>query len=263
MIKRFFASIYNKAHELLMNNEFILMLIIFNAVLIFVQEFNIYDTSLTIIENIFTLLFMLEIYFKSQARTFKVYISTNWNRLDFVLVALSLPSLFTGFFFDLDFLLVFRVFRVFKFFRLLKYFPRIDAVLPGIKKAFTASYLIFFGFMTILFIFSILSCAMFKKVAPEYFSTPIQSLFSTFQVFTVEGWNTIPDAIIAKGNNVMGMFAKVYFAILMFFGGIIGLSIINSIFVDAMVDDNNKELESKVDGLTKKIDELTEIIKNK
>lgn len=249
--------------ELLMNNEFILLLILFNSLLIFVQEFNIYDTSLTIVENIFTILFMLEIYFKSQARTFKVYISTNWNKLDFVLVALSLPSLFSGFFFDLDFLLVFRVFRVFKFFRLLKYFPRIDTVLPGIKKAFTTSYLVFFGFITVLFIFSILSCAMFKKVAPEYFSTPIQSMFSTFQVFTVEGWNTIPDAIYAKGNTAIGIFAKIYFAFLMFFGGIIGISIVNSIFVDAMVDDNNKELESKVEDLTKKINELTEIIKNK
>jgi voltage-gated sodium channel len=263
-MKQFFLDkyrqAYNKLSEALQNNDFILFLIVINATLIFIQEFNIYDRSLTILENLFTILFMLEIYFKSKTRTFKVYISTAWNKLDFVLVAISLPSLITGFFIDLDFLLVFRIFRVFKFFRLLKYFPQIDSVVPGIKKAFRASYLIFFGFMTMLFIFSILSCAMFKRVSPEYFSTPIQSLFSTFQVFTVEGWNTIPDDIISKGNVGIGMFAKLYFAFLMFFGGIIGLSIVNSIFVDAMVSDNNDELQKKVEELTSEVKELKDII---
>ena len=33
-------------------------------------------------------------------------------------------------------------------------------------------------------------------------------------------------------------------------GGIIGLSLVNSIFVDAMVEDNTDELEAKVDVLT-------------
>jgi voltage-gated sodium channel len=39
-------------------------------------------------------------------------------------------------------------------------------------------------------------------------------------------------------------------------GGILGLSIVNSIFVDAMVSDNNDELENKIDLLNKKIDKL-------
>lgn len=39
-------------------------------------------------------------------------------------------------------------------------------------------------------------------------------------------------------------------------GGIFGLSLVNSIFVDAMVQDNNDELEKKVDLLNKKIDRL-------
>jgi len=267
MIKQFFTNvarrIYDKSHELLMNNEFILFLIILNTAVICLQEFNVNNPFLSTIESLFTVFFILEIFFKSQTRTFKVYISTNWNKLDFFLVAISIPSLFTGFIFDLDFLLVFRVFRVFKFFRLLKFFPRIDSVIPGVAKAFKSSYLIFFGFFTMLFIFSILSCSIFKKVDPEHFGTPLSSVFTMFQIFTVEGWNTIPEFIAAHSNAAMGTFARIYFSLLMFVGGVIGLAIVNSIFVDAMVDDNNKGLEAKIEELTKTVQQLVDTNKNK
>ena len=48
-------------------------------------------------------------------------------------------------------------------------------------------------------------------------------------------------------------------------GGILGLSLVNSVFVDAMVSDNNDELtkeverlHEKIDALNSKIDELKE-----
>jgi voltage-gated sodium channel len=43
----------------------------------------------------------------------------------------------------------------------------------------------------------------------------------------------------------------------MFLGGIIGLSLINSIFVDAMAEDNNDEVLEKLRRLEEKIDQLT------
>ncbi len=39
-------------------------------------------------------------------------------------------------------------------------------------------------------------------------------------------------------------------------GGILGLSLVNSIFVDAMVSDNNDELQNDVNNMSKKIDTL-------
>ena len=87
-------------------------------------------------------------------------------------------------------------------------------------------------------------------------------MFSMFQVFTVEGWTTIPDNISAKSSVGIGMLARLYFSFLMFFGGIIGLSMVNSIFVDAMVADNNDALQKKVDDLTTEVKELKDIIKN-
>jgi len=45
-------------------------------------------------------------------------------------------------------------------------------------------------------------------------------------------------------------------------GGIIGMSFINSIFVDAMVQDNNDEVSKKIDQLQKSLDELKSKLKD-
>lgn len=252
--------IWKYLEKTLQNNGIILLLILINTCIIFIQEFKIENHLLNFLENLFTVAFILEVYFKVKTRTFKVYISTGWNKLDFVLILSSIPSLFSMFTFDLEILLIFRVFRIFKFFRLLQYFPRIDSVLPGVRRAIKVSYLVFFGFFTLLFIFSMLSCAIFKNIAPEYFSNPIDSLFSMFQVFSIEGWNSIPDLIASRSNHVVGLLSKLYFSLLMFFGGIIGLSIVNSIFVDAMVSDNNDNLKDEIANLRNDISDLKRVV---
>ena len=54
----------------------------------------------------------------------------------------------------------------------------------------------------------------------------------------------------------MAVFAKIYFSTLLFFGGIIGMSLVNSIFVDAMVADNNDEILKKLEQIEKKISKM-------
>jgi voltage-gated sodium channel len=49
---------------------------------------------------------------------------------------------------------------------------------------------------------------------------------------------------------------RVYFCTLLIGGGIIGMSLINSIFVDALAADNNDDVKAKLDVLEQKIDAL-------
>ena len=56
----------------------------------------------------------------------------------------------------------------------------------------------------------------------------------------------------------MAVFARIYFSLLLFFGGIIGMSLVNSIFVDAMAADNNDEVLDRLVQLEKKIDDMKE-----
>lgn len=51
-------------------------------------------------------------------------------------------------------------------------------------------------------------------------------------------------------------FVRIYFCALLILGGIIGMSFINSIFVDAMVSDNNDDVKEQLDEMQKTLDEI-------
>lgn len=253
--------------QLFLNDRFILILILINAFTIFLQGFDgfvhWFTRSITILDSFITFLFAIEMAIKWRHYGWKAYIASTWNKLDFILVLLSLPSILFLFEEHLDivhlnFLLVLRVSRVFKFFRFIKFIPGIEDLLKGIRRALKDSVLVLMGFFVYEFIISIFSCHLFKDISPEYFGDPLLSFYSTFRVFTVEGWYEIPEAITLNTSPTGTFFTKFYFIVILITGGVLGLSLVNSIFVDAMVSDNNDELEHKIDELTKKIDWLIE-----
>jgi voltage-gated sodium channel len=254
--------------KLFLNDKFILLLILINAITIFASGFGMSSDNrfiLTITDNLITVLFITELIIKFEEFGIKGYFNSNWRRFDFVLIVLSIPALiaFIGNFeiTNLSFLLVFRVMRVFKSFRFLKFIPGIEHLVNGINRALKASIFVFIGFIIYIFIISILSFYLFKGVSPEYFGNPLNSLYTTFKIFTVEGWYEIPDLITQNLSSTTAFFTYLYFIFVVISGGIFGLSLVNSIFVDAMVSDNNDALETKIDSLEKKIDKL--LYKNK
>jgi voltage-gated sodium channel len=249
--------------RLFLNDKFILILILLNAVTIFLSGFemsfsNKYLLSLT--DNLITALFIVELVVKFRELGIRNYFKSNWNKFDFILIALSFPTLF-AFITNLEitsfsFVLVFRVMRVFKSFRFLKFIPGIEHLVKGIQRALKASIIVIIGFAVYIFIIGIFSFYMFKEISPEYFGNPINSLYSIFKIFTVEGWYEIPEQLTASLSSTLSFFTYLYFIFVVITGGIFGLSLVNSIFVDAMVSDNNDNLEKKIDELNNKIDRL-------
>lgn len=250
-----------------LNEWFILSIIILNSIIIFIQQFGIETIALEVLDTFFTLLFMVEAIIKIRTYSWKNYKADSWNRFDFVLVLVSIPSiavLFVSFhIFDLSFLLVLRSLRVFKAFRLIKFLPEIEDLVRSVKRALKTSYVVGLGFFILVFIFSLVSSALYREIAPEYFGNPMQSIYTVFQLFSVEGWYEIPNLIAGRSSETVAFFTKIYFSFLLLGGGILGLSLVNSIFVDAMVADNNDSLEEEIKKLTEKIDKLTEEIKMK
>lgn len=82
-----------------------------------------------------------------------------------------------------------------------------------------------------------------------------------FRVFTVEGWYEIPDAIAAATSPFVGRITRLYFCLLLAAFGILGLSFINSVFVDAMVADNNDDLKMQLDRMEEQQTRLEQEIK--
>ncbi|MFY0672502.1 MAG: ion transporter [Bacteroidia bacterium] len=249
--------------RLFLNDRFILYLILINVLLLFIGGFEIprpYAVYIDFIEHSFTLLFVIELLIKWKELGFKKYFAVNWNKFDFALVAISVPSVLAFFMqntgLDYSFLLVFRAFRIFKAFRFIKFIPGIDELLEGVIRALRASVFVFLVFTIYIFVIGILSFYLYKDLSPDFFGTPLKSLYSVFKVFTIEGWNAIPDSITKALGNTGTIATNIYFAFILLTGGIFGLSLVNSIFVDAMVSDNNDELEEKIDRLEMKIDQL-------
>ena len=248
---------------LFLNNKFILFLILLNTLTIFLSGFGFEANVLSlinIVDNCITILFITEMIVKLVHLKPKGYFGEGWNVFDFILIMISLPSmcffLFKNCDLDLSFILVFRVLRVFKTFRFFKFIPKIDELISGVQRALKASVFILIGFIVYIFVIGVLSFSLFKNLSPEYFPDPLTSLYSIFKVFTVEGWFIVPEQLCVGLGQVQTIFIHLYFIFILLTGGIFGLSLVNSIFVDAMVSDNNDGLEKKVDELSAKIDTL-------
>ena len=253
MIKRIF-----------LNEHIILVIIIINAFTILLGAFenlsSVQSIVVTTLDNIITSVFIIELIVKIKEFKLKGYFSSNWNRLDFILIILSIPALFSWIFnlslSNLSFFLIFRVLRVFKSFRFLKFIPGISELVQGVQRALKTSIVIILGFCIYIFIIGIFSTYLFQNIAPEHFKNPINSFYSIFKIFTVEGWYTIPEEIAINSSNTVAFFSKLYFIFILVTGGIFGLSLVNSIFVEAMLSDNTDDISKKIDSLEKKLDEF-------
>jgi len=242
-----------------LDDRVMLALVILNTFSIFVGGFFAESFLFTVLDSIFTLLFLLEVIVKVREWSWRKYWSDGWNKFDFIITVIALPSLLNLFItgsIATNVLLAFRVLRVFKSFRLFKFIPNISSILKGIRLAMKASFVVAVGVAVLLLVLSILTSALFGALAPEYFGNPGLALYSTFKLFTVEGWFDIPDLIAQRSSEAMALFARIYFSIELFIGGVLGMSLINSIFVDAAVSDNNDDVMDKLDRIEEAINEL-------
>ena len=112
--------------NLFLNEKFILCIILLSAVIIYLQANNLNSPWIQCIDVACTLVFIIEMIVKHRKLGLKGYWSSWWNRLDGILVILSIPSLVALFIptsmMDLSFLLILRLLRTFRFLRVLHFF---------------------------------------------------------------------------------------------------------------------------------------------
>jgi voltage-gated sodium channel len=204
--------------KLFLNDNFILALILLNAVVLFVGGYFPSDMGrliLSIADNTITVLFVVELVVKFNKFGARGYLSSGWNRFDFILILLSLPALITFIFNinsgDISFLLVFRVMRVFKSFRFFKLIPNFNQIVSGLQRALKTSVFVLLGFLIYIFIIGVLSFYLFKDSGTDYFRDPVISLYSTFKIFTVEGWFEIPERLTEHYSRIQSFFTYFYF----------------------------------------------------
>ncbi len=253
--------------NIFLNEKIILCVIFANALCIFAGE---YLADVDIFDNVdvfFTLFYLTEMIVKHFHYGAGNYWSDGWNVFDGLLTIASLPSVYLFFASSssasLSLVLTLRLLRLLRLFRVVHIFPGFSRMISGFRLAMSQSWSILLSFAFIVIIVGLFNCVLFRPYAPQYFGTPLTSIYSIFRLCTVEGWYEIPDAVAESLSPFCGSLVSLYFSLLLILGGIIGMSFINSVFVDAMVSDNNDALEAKVDELNAKIDHLTSLLDSK
>jgi voltage-gated sodium channel len=215
------------------------------------------------VDYVCVVFFLVEALLKIIAGGWSTYWKSNWNRFDLTIVVISLPAL-VGPIFDsheFAFILVLRLGRLFRLFRVLRFIPNLEHLTLGIRRALRASVGVFLALFLIILILAVSATLLFRDIDPEHFGNPVVASYSIFKVFTVEGWHEIPEELEARArdNGRVGdhrtfvVAVRAFFALAVFIGGILGLSIANAVFVDEMIMDNTDELEGKVDALADEI----------
>lgn len=246
-------------YRIFTNEKIILGAILANTVILFFGGFNAKSSLQEYCDAFFTIFFLIEACVKLRILGRRGYFKEAWNIFDFFILCLAIPSTifnFTDIDINTNAFFCLRTIRAFKMFMMFRFVPNIENIFKGLKLALKASAVVCCGFFVFLLICSILSSALFCDYAPQYFGNPAISLYSTFRLFTIEGWYELPDAIAENASMTIGIFARAYFIILLFIGGIIGMSLINSIFVDTMVSDNNDEVLKKLKEIEEQIKQL-------
>ena len=90
-----------------------------------------------------------------------------------------------------------------------------------------ASVLVLISLLGFNIVLSILTTDLFGHIAPQYFGNPLTSCYTIFQLFTLEGWAEVPQAIIEAGSFSTAQigFIRLYFVLIVCSGGIFGISL--------------------------------------
>ena len=244
---------------------FITSVIIINAITLGLETSkNIkteYGVYLSFIDTIALTIFTIELLAKITVYKLRFF-RDSWNIFDFIIVVVSLIPASGPF-------SVLRAFRIFRTLRLLSIVPSMKRIIqaifisiPGILSVGTIIILIFY-------ISSVLTTTFFGEKFYEWFGTIGDSMYTLFQIMTLESWSMGIVRPVMKEFPLAWLFFVPFilvttFAILNLFIGII---------VDAMQqiskDDHQEEtkpelnLEKKLISMEIQLKEITKLLNNK
>jgi voltage-gated sodium channel len=260
-----------------------------NVVIIYFHSFNYFSDYyfyFDLADASITLFFLFEIIYKIsnnydkglKAKFTYYWRHDHWNKLDFISVVLAIPSLGVLFINELELFAgftVLRSLRIFKFIRVIEFIPEGKRIVPQLIRALKAVMFIIFAFIIYSTIISLISVSIFKTYTDEYFTNAFDSFFTIFKIFSGDGFSDVVKAITDHRDCSLSFeyFTKFYFVFIVFTGSILGLSLINSIFIDQMTHANDahnieekrefSELKSELEELKKQNQEIIQLLNDR
>ena len=209
----------------------IIGLIVFNSITIGFETSDKVMSSvgdtLLLIDNIILAVFVLEMILKLYAYGFSFF-KSGWNVFDFSIVAIALlPASGT--------LAVLRSLRIFRSLRLIKNLPKLRFIVEALLHSLPSLGWIFVLLTLVFYVFAVIGTKLFGAAYPEWFGNLWASMFSLFQIMTLEGWVEISRAIMIEFP-----FANIYFIIFILLASYTTLNIFIAIVVNTMSEVQQK-----------------------
>jgi voltage-gated sodium channel len=150
---------------------------------------------------------------------------------------------------------ILRTLRIFKILRVIEFIPEGKKISSKLLKALKGVFFIIVAVIVYSTIISLISVTLFKSSGPSYFNNAFESFYTIFKIFSGDGFTDVVAEIISNSSLEFGYFTKLYFVLIVFTGSILGLSLINSVFIDQMSNFNEKA-EEEINSIENKLDKV-------
>jgi voltage-gated sodium channel len=180
MIKRIDALISTRGFS-----NFILLVILLNAIVLGMQTSKDLMAKgglvLDLVDNVCLGIFTIEIILKLLVHRHRFFLS-GWNNFDFIIVGISLVPGAGG-------LSVLRAMRIMRVLRVVSIAPSLRRVVEGFITALPGMVSVFALMALIYYIAAVMATKLFADSFPQWFGTLGESLYSLFQIMTLESWS--------------------------------------------------------------------------
>lgn len=163
----------------------IIAVILFNAVILGMETsptiMNVAGGLILTLDTICLAIFVVEIALKLIAHGFRFFRS-GWNLFDFVIVGVALVPAAQG-------LSVLRALRILRVLRVVSAAPRLRRVVEGFVTALPGMGSVFLLMGIIFYIGAVMATKLFAASFPDWFGSIGASLYTLFQIMTLESWS--------------------------------------------------------------------------
>ena len=154
-----------------------------------------------------------------------------WRVFDFAVVGIALMPASGAF-------SVLRALRVLRVLRLVSLVPSMRGVVSALLTAVPGMASIVGLMALVLYVSAVLATNLFGPVAPEFFGNLGASLFTLFQVMTVEGWPDIARSVMAQSP-----YAWMFFVVYLLIATFMVLNLFIAVVVNAMQSQVTEDLK--------------------
>lgn len=165
--------------------RFILAVIIINAVTLGLETstsiYANFGPLLGAIDKIALSIFCVELILKLVVYRSRFFL-TGWNNFDLLIVIIALLPAFGPF-------SVLRALRVIRVFRVFSVLPGLRRIVGGLLNALPGMGAIVMVMTLVFYVGGVLATNLFKEAFPEWFGSLGRSLYTLFQIMTLESWS--------------------------------------------------------------------------